>query len=102
LIDLSISHLLPPGVNFICEAVNSMDPKIIAEYEFGGLKATYRIKESVRLPALHRKSLLERAGEAAKTKESIVVLKTLVFVSIGMGAVNFLLNLVSLALRAAQ
>jgi hypothetical protein len=103
LIDPSIAHVLDPEHPFIVEALNSSSIDKIAEFELRSPEATrvltYQRKKSVRLPALHQKTLLARVLDEQKSENMLVLVKWLSIAGLALGAINFCANAVLLALK---
>lgn len=93
LIDLGIKHRLPKNVRFVCDELNSVDPKVIAKFQIENLQYTYRIKERIRLPAIHQKSLQQRANESRETSQKISHLNKIVMLALGGAVLNFVTNI---------
>lgn len=93
LIDFGVRHRLDATHNHVCVEVNSVDPRIITEAKLGNLNLVYRIKERIKLPAIHQKSLHQRATESQETHDKLSYLdKMLKFVA-GAALINFVTNI---------
>lgn len=103
-IDASISHLLPFPKDklYICERINVNDLEIMATYDYGVVKLTYRIKGNLRIPSLHQKTILQKEVETRKHREMLRALKVLVWVSIGITGINFTINMTLIGLNLHQ
>lgn len=99
LIDLSISHLLPPNHPCIIEKVNSIDPEIISEYNIDGIKMVYNIKRNIKLPHIHQKNVIERFEYEMKTADKLKWVTSLVFVAMILAGINFIFNSWAIAMR---
>jgi hypothetical protein len=93
LIDFGIKHRLPADTRFICDELNSVDPKVISRFQINNLQYTYRIKERIRLPAIHQKSLQQRANESTETNKKISYLNKIVMLALGGAVLNFITNI---------
>ena len=99
LIDLSIGELLPKGVSYVADYINSTDPDVIARFEFGDMIVTYRPKSKTRYPQLHQKTLLARIKEEVQVKHTLSVMKWLIVAGFLLGAVNLFLNIFNISLK---
>jgi hypothetical protein len=99
LIDLSISHHLPSNHPFVIEKLNSNDEKTLAEFKFENYVLTYQPKKIIRLPSFHQKTLRQRLEEDKKWTERVKLISMLVFVSIFLGVLNFVLNVAIIYLK---
>jgi hypothetical protein len=99
LIDLSIPHVLPPPRVLICEPVNSLDPDVIAEYQWGDLKFRYDVKKNPRLLGLHQTSLLERISKEREQARTVRWLKVILGVVAVATMFNLFLNTTAMILR---
>lgn len=99
LIDLSLGYIMPPGHPYIVEKINSLDPSIIAEYEFDKCKITYQPKQQVRWPSLHQKTIVQRIKDDEKIKSKVSFLQIITMIGIGIGVINFLMNSILIYLR---
>jgi hypothetical protein len=99
LIDLSIPHVLTLPRVLICEPVNSLDPDIIAEYQWGDRKIRYDIKKNPRLLGLHQTSLLDRMREHTQMQRSVRTLKIVIAVVTAATMLNLVLNTSQLLFR---
>lgn len=103
LIDPSIAHVLDPEHPFVVEPLNSSSIDKIAEFELRSTDATriltYQRKKSVRLPALHQKTLLDRVLSEQKAENMLQLVKWVSVAGLALGAVNFCANAVLLVLK---
>jgi len=99
LIDLSLGHVMPKDKPFIIEKLNGAKPGTISEFNIGNINITYTEKKSVRLPAVHQKTLLQRIVNEQEMTKSISNLKLFVICAVSLGLVNFTLNVILIVLR---
>jgi hypothetical protein len=94
LIDISLWPMLPENKPFVVERLNSKDPTIIADYDFGSVRVTYTPKQRPRLPQLHQRTLMERLAHDEQTRNRLKMVSWFAAVSIGLGVINMLMNLI--------
>lgn len=99
LIDLSLGHLLPVDRKFIIEYVKIEENHKILELNIGNINITYFEKETVQLPNIHQKNLLQRLVSEQKFEKTLSTLKTFIICALGLGLINFTLNVILIVLR---
>jgi hypothetical protein len=102
LIDMSISNFLTKEKPIVFERLNVNDVSILAKYDYGSVKLTYRIKENVKLPSLHQKTVLQKIVEERKNKETLKFLKFMVVFSVTITSINFIINMSLIGLNLHQ
>jgi hypothetical protein len=99
LIDLSIAHKLPSGMQCIIEKVEDKGSKVLATAEKDGFTFLYQEKkEGIGVPQLHQISILERISTDKKIFSEIKTLKVLNYIGIFLSSFA-LLNLLLKALN---
>ena len=88
LIDMSIAHKLPNGMQAILSKVENEGSKVCATVEFQDTKLIYQEKKhgDVGYPQLHQISILDRISTDKKIFDSLKTLKTLNYVGIGLSS----------------
>ena len=99
LIDLSVSHLMPSDRPFVVDSVSTSDPSIVTEHDYGNVKLTYQTKKQIKVPHLHQKTLLTRFTEELELKKTLFSLKNFVWIGVGLGLFNLLMNSILLILK---
>lgn len=99
LIDLSLGHVMPKDKPFIVEKLNGSKLGVIAEFNIGNINITYTEKKSIRLPAVHQKTLLQRIVNEQQMSKNLDRLKIFVICAVTLGLINFTLNVVLIVLR---
>lgn len=83
LVDLSIAHKLPSGMQAIIEKAENQGSKVFAKSEKSGYKFLYQEKkDGIGVPQLHQISILERISTDKKIFQEMKVLKILNYVGI--------------------
>jgi hypothetical protein len=96
-IDLSISHLLPPGQKFVLEplpktSVGTKDFPMLSEYSYSGIKLSYQEKKHSRYPVLHQKNIVERLAEDQRMQRNFKFISGVAILSLIITLVNLGLN----------
>jgi hypothetical protein len=100
LIDMSLAHLLPKDRPYIVERVKKNDdPNVISEFNLENITITYTEKKTIKLPSIHQKNLLDRIMNEQKLTTGIKHLRAFVMCAVGLGLVNFTLNVLLIILR---
>jgi hypothetical protein len=100
LIDMSLAHMLPKDRPYIVERVRKNDdPNVISEFNLENITITYTEKKMIKLPSIHQKNLLDRIMNDQKMNTTIKTLRTFVMCAVGLGLVNFTLNVLLIILR---
>ncbi len=100
LIDLSMGYIMnKPKLSIISPLVVSSDPEIITSHNIEDLIVTYRVKRNPRLYNVHQKTLVERLQTEAKLISDMSIMKKFIYVAIGFGLVNFIINMTLLTLK---
>jgi hypothetical protein len=89
LIDASLKNV-DPNVPCVCIPIVKDNSNNIAEHDFVTSVWTYSKKDSVNLPWLHQKSILERIKTDEKFSTDITFLKKFIVVIIVLTSMNFL------------
>lgn len=85
LIDGSIAHKLPKGMQVIIEKVDNFGSKVMSNFEFGGRGFLYQEKiDGIGIPQLHQISILDRIGTDKRIFDTMIQLKKLNYVGIGL------------------
>jgi hypothetical protein len=101
LIDASLGHVLPQEQPWIVEYLpHNNKVEILGEFAVANLKLTYLRKKIPRLTNLHEKTILQRTLDELSLRRDLRTIRIIVFVAIGIGAVNFSLNTVLIILKA--
>lgn len=83
MIDASIAHKLPSGMQAIIDRFSDQGSKVFAEVEKDGFTLIYQEKkEGIGIPQLHQISILERINTDKKIFEEIKLLKILNYIGI--------------------
>lgn len=90
LIDLSISHKLPDGMNAIIDEVELKDNKVIATINHPDVSLIYQEREKFKLPLLHQTSIVDRIKTDKKIFKDIRVLMALVVFAITVSSLNLI------------
>jgi len=101
LIDVSIGYVFLPDQRVVIEKINSIknDSNLIATFAIENFIITYKEKTIVRLPSIHQKSLIQRFISEQQTEKTVKFLKFLVVIAVGLGVVNFILNILLIFIR---
>lgn len=99
LIDLSLGHIMPKDKPFIIEKLNGTKPGVISEFNINNINVTYTEKKSVKLPAIHQKTLLQRIVNEQEMAKNIKKLHLFIICAISLGLINFSLNVILIILR---
>jgi hypothetical protein len=104
LIDMTLGHHLPQDHQYIIERIsdskkNTDGKEIIAEYTFKNAEITYFAKKNLRLANIHQKNLVQRLVDEQKFKATMSFMQKMMYVTLGIALVNFLLNVVMIVLR---
>jgi hypothetical protein len=99
LIDMSLGHMLPPSHPFVICKANSQNENGLASYSVNGTSLSYSIKKNIRLGAIHQKNLLQRIISEQNMEKSIKTLKMFIACAVGLGLINFTLNIILIILR---
>ena len=104
LIDMTLGHHLPQDHQYIIERIsdskkNTDGKEIIAEYTFKNAEITYFAKKNLRLANIHQKNLVQRLVDEQKFKATMAFMQKMMYVTLGIALVNFLLNLIMIVLR---
>jgi hypothetical protein len=100
LIDMSLAHILPKDRPYIVERVRKNDdPNIISEFNLENITITYTEKKMIKLPSIHQKNLLDRIMSEQKLTTGMKHLRAFVMCAVGLGLVNFTLNVLLIILR---
>ena len=98
LVDLSLGNVLPANRPYvICEATPTNDS--FAEVSYGNVNIKYQEKKNIRLPQVHQKNLLQRFIAEQKISKTVEHLKVFVMCAVGLGLLNFCLNVIMIVLR---
>lgn len=98
LVDLSLSNLLPAEYPYIiCEVTPNQDT--FAEVSYGNVSIKYQEKKNIKLPRVHQKNLLQRFIDEQKLSKTVEHLKIFVMCAVGLGLINFALNVIMIVLR---
>jgi len=98
IIDPSIGHIFQPKNRILVEYANGSLGSI-AEYCIDGVKIIYKKKESLKLPSIHQKNLIQRIISEQNTEKTIVFLRKLILCAVALGVINFTLNILLIILR---
>ena len=100
LIDMSLAHVLPKDRPYIVERMKKTDdPSVISEFNLENITITYTEKKAIRLPSIHQKNLLDRITNEQKLTTGVKTLRTFVMCAVGLGLINFTLNVLLIILR---
>jgi hypothetical protein len=97
LIDASISNLLPQDKMVIIEPIKKASNGLVdVEYPEDGLKVSYKLKNTQKVPAVHYSSIIDRIKTDQKIFKDITLLKKLNYIGIFLSmfaVINILLRL---------
>ena len=102
LVDLSLGFVLPANKKYLiadAKKNNSSEEKIICKVQFDDYEIVYYEKTSIRLPGIHQKNLMQRIVTEQQISKTVEHLKIFVMCAVGLGLVNFSLNIVMIILR---
>jgi hypothetical protein len=92
--------MLPKDRPYIVERVRKNDdPNVISEFNLENITITYTEKKMIKLPSIHQQNLLDRIMNDQKMNTTIKTLRTFVMCAVGLGLVNFSLNVILIILR---
>lgn len=98
IIDMSVAHRLPDGMQCILVKADGTEDKVLSEFDFNQCSMIYQQKtdlvENVPFPHIHQISILERMATDKTLFESISHLKKLNYVSIAL-SIFALLNVIA-------
>jgi hypothetical protein len=98
LIDLSIAHKLPSGMQCVIEKVENKGSKVLAESERDGFTFLYQEKkDGIGVPQLHQISILDRISTDKKIFKEIKILRVLNYIGIilsSFAAINVIANII--------
>jgi hypothetical protein len=101
LIDASLAHVLPQEHPWIVEYLPSNNKvDTLGEFAVANLKLTYLRKKIPRLANLHEKTILQRTLDELSLRRELKTIRIVVFVAIGIGCINFLLNTILIILKS--
>lgn len=98
LINISLGHILPKNRPYVVERINSTEPGKIAEFNIENINITYFEKKNLKLPSIHQKTLLQRMVDSQNSEKSLKLLRILVTCAVTLGLVNFMLNVILIAM----
>ena len=98
LIDGSLGHLLPNGKSIVIASLSTESDKL-CELQLDNITLTYFEKKNIRLPNLHQKSLLQRIDKDNKTEKSLIFIRNMMYLSLGLSITNFFLNMMLILLK---
>jgi len=99
LIDASIGHLLRHPLQIVVSEICKDQEDALCRTRSGSIDLVYRIKKQIKLPSIHQKDLVARLRADHDLRKKVDFLKTVVWVLVGFGTVNFFLNVTQLTLK---
>lgn len=99
LVDLSISNVLPAEYPYVVCLATSTADDCLAETTYGNATVKYQDKKNIKLPHVHQKNLLQRFVAEQKLGKTVEHLKIFVMCAVGLGLINFALNVIMIVLR---
>jgi hypothetical protein len=101
LVDASLAHVLPQEHPWIVEYLpGNAKIETLGEFAVANLKLTYLRKKIPRLANLHEKTILQRTLDELSLRRDLRLIRIVVFIAIGIGGINFLLNMILIILKA--
>lgn len=92
LVDASIGHFLPTDRPVVIEKCSDHATKNIALIEFDSYILNYQYKNSIKLPSLHQKNILQRIQYETNIERTLKFLKLFVIGVAAFSIINFILN----------
>ena len=95
LIDASISHHLPGDHPYIVERTHrtTVDPTVIAEYNYGDCNLRYFTKKNVKWAALHNSNIINTLNKEKTLTKKMFWIERLLIAALVFGFINTLINL---------
>lgn len=100
LIDATIFDILGMENLVIVEPLDKTEGSdVLCELEANGYHLVYRLKKNIKLPNFHQKDLVEKMKRELQVEKNVDFLKNLVFIAASVGVVNFIVNMLLIALN---
>ena len=99
LVDLSLGYVLPVNKKFLISPVKTKNTESICQVNFDDYEIVYHEKTTLRLPGIHQKNLMQRLVNEQHLTKTVENLKIFIMCAIGLGLINFSLNIIMIVLR---